>query len=237
MLNQTLCGDALQLLPRVPDGSVDLVLCDLPYGMTTNDWDTLLPMDRLWTEYRRVLRKGGENSGGVILSAIQPFASLLVSSNLRWFKHELVWLKSNISGYLNAHQRPMRAHESILVFAPGKITYHPQGLREINKARKEKKLSTNYKCTARTYVQRYTGYPKTVLAFPSERGLHPTQKPVALFEYLIRTYTRPGEVVLDHCCGSGTTGVAARRAGRQFIQIEKNPEYVRIAQDRLRKET
>lgn len=231
-------GDCLQLLPQVPDQSVDMIMCDLPYGTTQNKWDSVIPLEPLWSEYKRICR------GAIVLTASQPFSSVLVTSNLGMFKYEWIWRKSRVTGVLNAKHQPLRQHEVVLVFCKGKTTYNAQGVEECNKrtgtGRKAGKTSSseNYGKITETedggYTQTQTGWPRSVLEVQSvSNTVHPTQKPVALMEYLIRTYTNEGEVVLDNCMGSGTTGVACMNSGRRFIGMEQNPEYFAIAQSRI----
>lgn len=222
-------GDCLEVMRELPDGSIDMVLCDLPYGTTQNKWDSVLPLRGLWAEYWRVCR------GPVVLTAAQPFTSLLVMSAVTDFKYEWVWKKPP-SGNLNAKKMPMAGHESVLVFARGKVLYQPQGLVRAPFTRKANSVSktANYGAqTPQEYVQEFTNYPSTVLEFGKDRGHHPTQKPVALMEYLIRTYTNEGDTVLDNTMGSGTTGVACMSTGRNFIGIEKDPGYFAIACSRM----
>lgn len=222
-------GDCLEEMAALPAGSVDMILCDLPYGTTQNKWDSVIPLGPLWAEYWRVCR------GAVVLTAAQPFTSALVMSSVDDFKYEWMWRKSP-SGNLNAKKMPMAGHESVLVFARGKPPYNPQGLVRAPFVRKAAGVSRteNYGAqTPKDYVQEFTNYPSTVLEFAKDRGLHPTQKPVALFEYLIKTYTNEGDTVLDCCAGSGTTGIAARNCGRNAILIEKDPTYYDIASERL----
>lgn len=223
-------GDCLQLMRAIPDGSVDMIMCDLPYGTTQNKWDSILPLDELWSHYRRVCR------GAIVLTAAQPFTTALISSNPDMFKYAWVWEKSKASGFLNARRRPLTAHEDILIFA-NLNTYNPQGVvaANVNSARKNKSGNGNFgKVSDRPYIQKEGNFPRSVIQFQHETApVHPTQKPVALMEYLIRTYTNEGELVLDNCMGSGTTGVAAINTGRRFIGMEQNPEYFAIAQGRI----
>jgi DNA modification methylase len=235
MLNQVTQGDCLSLLPLVEDKSVDMVLCDLPYGITQNAWDSVIDLSKLWAEYKRVLRLNGV----VVLTAVQPFTSRLVISNLEWFKYSWVWEKTNATGFLNAKRRPLSAHEDVLVFAPGVATYNPQKTHGHTRksAVKRNDISTNYGAQSIVSYDSTERYPRSVQVFRSDKqkgSLHPTQKPVALFEYLICTYTNKGHTVLDNCCGSGTTGVACQNTGRNFIQMELDPKYCEIARSRLR---
>lgn len=223
-------GDCLERMKEIPDGSVDMILCDLPYGTTQNKWDSVIPFDALWGQYKRICR------GAVVLTAAQPFTSALVMSNAKGFKYQWVWEKTKASGFLNARRRPLTAHEDIVVF--GNIgTYNPQGLVsvEVNSARKNKAGSGNFgRVSDRPYIQKEGNFPRSVLRFQHETApVHPTQKPVALMEYLLLTYTNEGETVLDNCMGSGTTGVACRNTGRKFIGIEMDENYFNIAKDRI----
>lgn len=222
------CGDCLDILPTLPDGCVDLVLCDLPYGTTQNKWDSVLPLDVLWREYERVC------VGAVVLTASQPFTSTVVVSKLDWFKYAWVWEKSAATGHLNAKRMPMKLHEDVLVFSKGAAPYNPQGLTPYNKVTRRGGNGSNFGASGVENFQERTNYPRSIVRFPHEgKAVHPTQKPVALMEYLIRTYTNPGDVVLDNTMGSGTTGVAAINTGRDFIGIEKDPGYFEIAERRI----
>lgn len=233
MTLQLFQGDCLELMPRLAPASVDLVLCDLPYGVTArNAWDAVIPFAPLWAEYNRVGR------GAVVLTATQPFAAALLMSNPAAFKYEWVWRKQQGTGFLNAKKQPLRSHEQVLVFYRAQPTYNPQMTEgtayKRSKARAEV-ASTDY--GKHVDINREKGperYPLTIVEFNTERGYHPTQKPVALMEYLIRTYTNPGDTVLDNCMGSGTTGVACVRTGRKFIGIEKDEIYFKIAEKRIR---
>lgn len=231
-------GDCLALLPALPAQSVDLVLADLPYGSTRCAWDSPLPLARLWAEYRRVCR------GPVLLFAQTPFDKVLGASNLKELRYEWIWEKSNATGHLNAKRAPLKAHENILVFYSKQPTYNPQKTQ--GHSRKQSRgggkqsacygphhtLDREYDSTER--------YPRSVLQFPSDKQkskLHPTQKPADLCAYLIRTYTHPGDLVLDNVMGSGTTGVACRRTGRRFVGMEQDPDYFVLAADRIAQES
>lgn len=229
---ELMMGDCLERMKRIPEGSVDMILCDLPYGTTACKWDVVIPFEPLWAEYRRVCKK----NAAIVLTASQPFTSLLVTSNFLDFRYEWVWLKAP-SGNLNAKKMPMAGHESVLVFGEGRLNYNPQGLIHAPFERKANSVSktTAYGSQeAKVYVQEFTNYPNTRLEFVKDRGLHPTQKPVALFEYLIRTYTNENDVVLDNCMGSGTTGVACANSNRRFIGIERDEDYFLDAAERIK---
>lgn len=224
-------GDCLELMKEISDGSVDMILCDLPYGTTQNKWDSVIPFGELWQEYDRVAKP----SAAIVLTATQPFSSLLVASNLADFRYEWIWIKSKITGVLNAKKMPVRKHEQVLVFAKSRTTYNAQGLVKKNTITKQGGNSQNYGSrNSAEYVQEWTNWPRDVLEIASEgKTVHPTQKPVALMEYLIRTYTNEGDVVLDNCMGSGTTGVACVNEVRRFIGIEKDEKYFEIAKQRI----
>ena len=224
-------ADCLQAMCAIPDGSVDLILCDLPYGTTQNKWDSVIPFEPLWREYWRVLKP----NGAVVLTAAQPFTSALVMSQPMAFKYTWVWIKPH-TGQLNAKKQPLRNVEDVLVFCRTSPPYNPQMTDGTPYAvhRKGYKGSGSYGQQAdHSTVSDGKRYPKQTLEFSERGGLHPTQKPVALMEYLIRTYTIEGETVLDNCMGSGTTGVACKNTGRNFIGIERDPEYFRIASERI----
>ena len=210
-----------------------MVLCDLPYGTTQNKWDSVIPFEPLWAQYRRILKPGGV----AVLSTQTPFDKTLGCSNLSWLKYEWIWVKSKATGHLNANRAPMKQHENILVFCAGQSLYFPQDLvqKAVPTIRKGRGGNgTNYGKSDKDAVQLFENYPRSVIYFQSEsRTVHPTQKPVALWEYLIRTYTNEGDTVLDNCCGSGTTGVACQNTGRNFIQIDISEDYCAIAESRL----
>ena len=232
-----LLGDCLERMSEIPDGSVDMVLCDLPYGTTACKWDSIIPFEPLWEHYWRVLRK----NGAVVLTAAQPFTSALVMSQIDRFKYEWIWRKNMPSGFAAAKYRPMSNHESCLIFATSKTLYNKQPTKTL--VRDRKLGGSNGKRWVGTGSEVYGGLkplandvtlnenvsPRTVLEIncePRSKGsMHPTQKPVALFEYLIRTYTDEGMTVLDNCAGSGTTAIAAERTGRRWICIEREPTY------------
>lgn len=225
-------GDCLDILPTIPAGSVDMVLCDLPYGTTQNKWDSIIPLDRLWAEYWRIVKP----NGAVVLTAQAPFDKALGASCLRYLKYEWIWIKPSASGFLNAKKAPLKNAENVLVFYRKQPTYNPQ-MRTGFKPYKSKQgiKSSNYGAMDENHISQSDGdrYPISTLEFNNERGSHPTQKPVALMEYLIRTYTNEGETVLDNTMGSGTAGVAAKNTGRKFIGIERDPAYFEIADKRI----
>lgn len=223
-------GDCLEKMAEIPTGSVDLVLTDPPYGTTACAWDAVIPFEPMWREVRRVLKP----RGAAVFTASQPFTSALVMSNVGWFKYQWVWQKEP-TGNLNAKRMPMPEHEDVLVFGRG-FVYNPQGLRPTLRKRSasDNSKTQNYGAQKRQpYEQTVTGYPTSILPIAKEKGLHPTQKPVALMEYLIRTYTNEGETVLDFTMGSGTTGVACVNTSRKFIGIERDDKYFEIAQQRI----
>lgn len=223
-------GDCLEVMKEIPDGSVDLILCDLPYGTTACKWDTVIPFEPLWAQYRRIAKR----NAAIVLTASQPFTTALIASNLKWFKYCWVWDKRRVSNPQLAKLQPLKHHEDVVVFSNGggRAPYYPQGLQDVVKTRKKDSSSLGH-CVRKDYVQTKTGYPKTIQTFPFEAGNHPTQKPVTLMEYMIRTYSNEGDTVLDNCMGSGTTGVACMNTGRRFIGIEMDAGYFQIAQNRI----
>lgn len=248
MINLML-GDCLERMSEITSGSVDMILCDLPYGTTACKWDSVIPFEPLWEQYRRIAKK----NAAIVLTASQPFTSRLGASNLDWLKYAWVWEKSRPTNFLHAKRMPLKGFEDVLVFYRKPPTYNPQGVSVVDRVVKNggtksrvggKKLSGDVSFTghmgpkcegfAEHYKQTTTGYPRGIVKFAQDSSaLHPTQKPVALMEYLIRTYTQEGETVLDNCMGSGTTGVACVRTGRNFIGIERDEGYFKIAQDRI----
>lgn len=230
LLNKIHHADALDLLRRLPDASIDMVLCDLPYGVTACEWDTIIPIEPMWKELRRVVKK----RSAIVLTATQPFTSRLVSSNYKMFRYEWIWEKEQGTNFLDAWRKPYKVHESILVFSSDFVPYNPQ-LSEGNPYINGKHRGTSVygKFNDKQVYKDHGRLPRSIIQFLRETGFHPTQKPVALFEYLIKTYTQPNEIVLDMTCGSGTTAIAARKTGRQFICGDLSAEYVEVARKRL----
>ena len=229
-LNKIYNEDCLEGMKRIPDGSVDMILCDLPYGITQNKWDSIIPLDKLWQEYDRVIK----DNGAIVLTASTPFDKILGASNIKNLRYEWIWKKNNATGHLNAKRMPMKEHENILVFYKKQPTYNPQGILPFNKITRRGSNGRNYNESKTQNFQEYTNYPRSVLEFPYDKNkLHPTQKPVGLFEYLIKTYTNEGNVVLDNCIGSGTTAVAAINTNRNYIGFELSEEYCKIAERRI----
>lgn len=241
MENQTTLyqGDCLEILPQIPPGSVDMVLCDLPYGITTCKWDSAIPLAPLWEQYWKTTKEHGP----VVLFAAQPFTTALINSGKRYFRYCWYWKKNNKTGGTFSKVQPMRCIEDIAVFYKKAPTYNPQGLKLLPKPKVNKHaVNSMYdRGNGNSSLQFYTGYPHHLLEYDNDatgnKRLHPTQKPVPLLEYLIKTYTHEGDTVLDNCMGSGSTGVACLRTGRRFIGIEKDPHYFQTAKERLEKET
>lgn len=227
-------GDCLELMQDIPDGSVDMVLCDLPYGTTQNKWDSVIPFEPLWKQYWRVLKR----NGAVVLTAQCPFDKVLGVSQLQYLKYEWIWRKESGTGFLNAKKMPLKDCENILIFYKEQPIYNPQMRTGFKPYSIKKGSSTeNYNKDSKTNISTDSNgerYPLSCIKFPRDRDkLHPTQKPVALMEYLIRTYTNQGDTVLDNTMGSGTTGVACRNTGRSFVGIEKDTTYFEIAKGRI----
>lgn len=225
-------GECIGEMRSMESCSVDMILCDLPYGTTACKWDEVIPFEPLWEQYRRIAKK----NAAIVLTARQPFTTALIASNMDEFSYCLVWEKSKPVGHLTANRKPMNKHEDIVVFSSAQPTFNPQGLVSIKPKTVHRTNSGGVygKSAGKSSRQLFTNYPSSILRFGQQSGkFHPTQKPVALMEYLIRTYTNEGEVVLDNCMGSGTTGVACVRTGRNFIGIERDEGYFKIAQDRI----
>lgn len=237
-INEIYKGDCLELMPKfVDDKSIDMIFCDLPYGTTQNKWDSVIPLDKLWSEYERVTK----DNGVIVLTAAQPFTSALVMSNTKLFKYEWIWKKTKCSGHLNAKKMPLRQHESVLIFYKKLPTYNPQGLidGDFNNSRPAQGsgIVKNYGKERYTkQISKKGNYPKTIQEFANPSGaghLHPTMKPLSLIEYMIRTYTNEGDLILDNACGSGTTGLGAKNLNRNYIMMEQDPEYYDIACKRV----
>ena len=227
-------GDCLQIMSAIPDGAIDLILCDLPYGITDCEWDSLIPMEPLWNEYRRLIKQ----NGAIVLTAQQPFATDLINAARKWFRYEIIWSKAKPLGFLNANRMPLRAHENVLVFYKRLPCYNPQfteGEPYHSKGRSNSKTAVYRDIKKRIdTINKGVRYPRSVLHFPQEgRTGHPTEKPQALFEWIVKTYTRPGETVLDNCVGSGTTAAACEATGRRWIGIEMTERFCEMVRDRL----
>ena len=223
------------MMDNIPDGSVDMILCDLPYGTTDCSWDSIIPFETLWERYKRITKL----SGAIVLFAAQPFTTKLIQSNFKQYRYNWYWKKNNKTGAQFARLQPMRCIEDICVFYRQKPTYNPQGLIKLEKPIHHKKHNSSvYGYRKNGSIQRYKNYPSHLLeyagcGFGKDKRLHPTQKPVALLEYLVKTYTNEGDTVLDNCMGSGSTGVACVNTGRRFIGMELEREYFDIAKQRI----
>jgi site-specific DNA-methyltransferase (adenine-specific) len=240
--------DCLEGMKLMADASVDMILCDLPYGTTACAWDSVIPLEPLWEQYRRIIKL----NGAIVLTASQPFTTKLIASNMEMFKYCWVWVKSRSTDFVNAKNKPMRRHEDICVFSNGttangslrRMPYFPQGLvyKPSHQYRPTPKMKNGgvvgeRPSHVRGYDREWENYPTSVIEIPNPNNdtWHPTQKPIPLFEYLIRTYTNPGELVLDNCMGSGTTAIAAMNADRQYIGFELDPDYYTKATERINK--
>lgn len=238
-------GDCLERMKEIPDGSVDLILTDPPYGTTACKWDSIIPLEPMWKELKRVIK----SNGAIVMTASQPFTSILGLSNISDLRYSMVWEKGRPTNFPNAKRMPLKGFEDILIFYSKQPTYNPQGIVKVdrvvkNTGTKTRKDSTkengdrtsvhNDLTKTKEYKQEHTNYPRGIVKYTQDSiSLHPTQKPVALMEYLIKTYTNEGEVVLDFTMGSGTTGVACVNAGRKFIGIEMDDNYFEIANKRI----
>ena len=232
-------GDCLELMKNIPNKTIDMILCDLPYGTTRNKWDTPIDLNKLWEQYNRIIK----DNGAIVLFAQTPFDKILGCSNIKMLRYEWIWEKTTATGHLNAKKMPMKAHENILVFYKKLPTYNPQkttGHKPVHNYTKHQDDGSNY---GKTKVGVSGGgsterYPRSIQVFKTDKqkaALHPTQKPVELLEYLIKTYTNENEVVLDNCMGSGSTGVACINTNRRFIGMEIEEKYFEIAKDRILK--
>lgn len=238
-------GDCLELMKDIPDKSIDAIICDLPYGTTACKWDTIIPFEPLWEQYERIIKP----NGGIVLFGTEPFSSMLRTSNIKLYKYDWIWLKTRPSNFFAAKFMPLNDKELISVFSYGGINngaknpmkYFPQGIKNIDRIAKNVntggKIGAEHKTSlndGRLYHQTTTGYPNNLIEFNNDLNTeHPTQKPVALLEYLIKTYTNEGEAVLDNTMGSGTTGVACVNLNRNFIGIELDETYFNIATNRI----
>jgi site-specific DNA-methyltransferase (adenine-specific) len=240
-LNKIYQMDCLEGMKLISDKSIDAIICDLPYGVTArNKWDVIIPFDPLWEQYERIIK----DNGAIVLTATQPFASALVMSNPKLFRYEWIWEKTTPTGFLNAKKMPMRSHENILVFYKKLPTYNPQKTyghkRKVSKAEHHTQdciISSNYNEHNFATYDSTERYPRSVQIFPTDKqkeAYHPTQKPVALIEYLINTYTNVNDIVLDNCIGVGTTAVACKKTNRRWIGFEIEPKYIEISEKRLR---
>ena len=244
-LNSLIQGECLEVMKFIRDKSIDMILCDLPYGTTSCKWDSIIPFDLLWKQYKRIIK----DNGAIVLFGLEPFSSHLRLSNLEWYKYDWIWEKTKVLNFFNAKNKPMNKHEIISVFSEGTcangsnnlMKYFPQNLIKINKLTKGKRTGSDDHRFYRenhpnTRIQEFTNYPHSILKFASEGNtIHPTQKPVELFEYLIKTYTSETELVLDNCSGSGTTAIACLNTNRNFICIEKDLKYFNKSQERIQK--
>jgi DNA modification methylase len=233
-------GDCLEVMYTIADGSVDMILADLPYGTTACKWDTIIPLEPLWAHYKRVIKR----NGAIVLTASQPFTTTLIASQMAMFRYTWVWDKGPGTGFMNARKQPLKCHEDVIAFYSEQPTYNPQKWAGLpNHTRRQGYFYKNDSIYAGAYCRPDSDvsgmkYPRSILAFPKHSAsepLQPTQKPVALMEYLIRTYTNEGETVLDNVMGSGTTLVGCVNTNRNGIGIERDPEYFRVAQDRIAK--
>ena len=234
--NKIYNADCLAGMEGIADQSIDMILCDLPYGVTDCRWDSVLPFDKLWKQYERIIK----DDGAIVLTAIQPFTTALIQSNRKLFRYCWYWHKNCPTGFANAKKQPMRCIEDVVVFYKKPPIYNPQGLIRLDKPihhKGSKKCGEVYSHGLESdFVTEYINFPRNLLSVKCERGLHPTQKPTALFEYLIRTYTNEGELVLDNCMGSGTTAVACIRSNRDFIGFELDAKHFGTAQNRIESE-
>lgn len=234
-------GDCLEIMKRIPDKSIDCIICDLPYGTTACKWDVLIPFDKLWEQYKRIRK----DNIPIILFGSEPFSSYLRMSNIEEYKYDWYWNKNNATGFQLANCKPLKKIENIIVFSEGatyptstkKVPYNPQGLVIFNKKNKrgsKGQMLTESGCKVNEYIQKYSNYPVDLLVYSYDKSrFHPTQKPIGLLEYLVKTYTSKNQIVLDNCMGSGTTGVACKKLGRRFYGIELDKGYFEIAKKRI----
>lgn len=221
-------GDCLERMKEIQDGSVDMVLADVPYGTTACAWDSIIPLELMWEQLKRIIKP----NGAIVMTASQPFTTTLIASNMKMFKYCWVWKKSKPTGHLNAKKQPLRTYEDVVVFYDNQCIYNPQGIKPTDKMVSRTNRG-NYGECSKTTRQTVTNYPRNIIEFQSVDGVHQTQKPVALMEYLIKTYTNEGETVLDFTAGSFTTGVACVNLDRKFIGIEMDEKYFEIGSNRV----
>ena len=229
--NSIINGDCLEVMKDIDDRSIDCIIADLPYGVTNCAWDVVIPFDLLWEQYKRIIKP----NGAIALFGSQPFTSALVMSNPKWFKYEWIWEKNSFSNPQLAKIQPLKIHENICVFSKGKHNYFPQDLKLFTgKTTQGKKSTLNHiQRNTNNYIQLHTNHPRSIKKSKIERGLAPTQKPVALIEYLIKTYTLEGELILDNTAGSGTLAIAAINTNRNYICIEKDKHYFEVMRNRI----
>lgn len=239
---QLYLGDCLDIMQDIQNNSVDMILCDLPYGVTANNkWDQIIPFEDMWSQYKRIIKK----NGAIVLFGQDKFTAKLMLSNIKQHRYNIIWDKVHPSGFLNANKMPLRSHEDILVFYDKLPTYNPQktaGSINHGKGNKVGQISKNnnyrdFEIVDNKDIHKNLKFPVSIVTFQKDHPsvcVHPTQKPIELMEYLIKTYTNKGETVMDNCMGSGTTGIAAKNLGRSFIGIEQDEEYYKIAEKRIR---
>ena len=243
-LDTIICGDSLEVMRGIEDKSIDMILCDLPYGMLDFEWDNQLSLDRLWVQYKRIVK----DDSAIVLTGSQPFTSELIISNKEWFRHEWIWVKSYCSNMFALKHNPFKEHENIIVFSKNAVKFNPirqprSALSQLRDRYPRKKINSrkghhihiNFRTESKMGLP--DRHPASVQYFSRDKGYgnkyHPSQKPIALFEYLIKTYTNEGDLVLDNCAGSCTTAVACKRLNRRYICIEKEQEYCDIGQARI----
>ncbi|MBS1988715.1 site-specific DNA-methyltransferase [Candidatus Dependentiae bacterium] len=244
-LNKIYNEDCLEGMKLIPDKSIDMILCDLPYGTTQCTWDSVIPFDKLWAQYERIIK----DNGAIVLTGSQPFTTDLINSNRKLFRYEIIWEKTQKLGFYDANRRPLKGHENILIFYKKQPIYNPQKYNVTEKSRVRKQTGSRYVGYGDSNIGEYiydgTRYPHSVIKISNWNGAlfgdnskatkHPTQKPVLLFEWLIKTYTNEGMVILDNCMGSGTTAIACINTGRNYIGFENDANYYHMAIDRVQK--
>lgn len=242
-INNVYLGDCLDVMKEIDDKTIDMILCDLPYGTTACKWDSIIPFDKLWAQYKRIIK----DNGAIVLTASQPFTSALIMSNIGWFKYEWIWIKNTQTGMMCAGKMPMKKHENIILFCEGQPVFNEEKVLGsfISQNHSKKKYEYKNKTSAlynveggidfgwSEFVHANSVLLCNVVGNRDKTKVHPTQKPIALFEYFIKTYTNTGDLVLDNCAGSGTTGIAAKNLGRNFILIEKEQKYYDIIKEKL----